>query len=316
LRTLSSSSSLLVLEDGPLVVTLAPEVGGSIAAFTIAGSGMRRDVMRPASDEALAARQPLGMASFPMIPFCGRIAHARFSFEGESFQLARNFGDSPHAIHGNAWQRTWRVAARAGNRAELVLEHDPADRPQEWPFRYDARQSFVLSPNDLTLTTEVINRDPRPMPLSFGHHPYFPISADAQIAASVTHYWDSDAAMLPSARVTVPDSLGFAGGRALRELKLDTCFAGWKQSAKLAWPDLNLALRVEADNQLDHFVVYTPPERTYFCAEPQSAAPDAVNLAARGNGESGLIVLKPGEAARANVRFAPRLATLPDRQAR
>lgn len=299
---------LIPLKAGPLAVTLAPDVGGSIAAFTIDHRSKPRDLLRPASATALAQRQPLGMASFPMIPFCGRIAHASFSFGGDSFELARNFGDSPHAIHGNAWQRAWRVASQADDKAELVLDHDPSDRAKEWPFRYAAAQTFALTPDALTITTEVVNRDGRPMPLSFGHHPYFPISPAARLAARVTHFWDSDAAMLPSRRAPVPEAFDLAAGRALNGLTLDTCFAGWSRTAELEWPDLGLALTIEADAAFGHFVVYTPPERTYFCAEPQSAAPDAVNLAARGNPESGLIVLVPGETAGARVRLAPRLA--------
>jgi aldose 1-epimerase len=307
LPTSSSSASLVGLKAGPLALTLAPEVGGSIAAFTIDDGGQLHDLMRPASAAALAARQPLGMASFPMIPFCGRIAHAKFSFAGETFQLARNFGDSPHAIHGNAWQRAWRVASRAAGKVELVLDHETGDRAAEWPFRYTARQVFALAPDALTIVTEVANRDTRPMPLSFGHHPYFPISPQAKLAAKVTHFWDNDATMLPSRRVPVGDALDLSAGRALKDLNLDTCFAGWGRAAELAWPDLNLALRIEADPPFGHFVVYTPPERTYFCAEPQSAAPDAINLAARGILDSGLIVLPPGDQVRAAARFAPRL---------
>ena len=305
----AASVPLIALKAGPFAVTLAPDVGGSIAAFTIDHRGKPRDLMRPASATALAEREPRGMASFPMIPFCGRIAHARFSFGGDSFELARNFGDSPHAIHGNAWQRAWRVASHADDKVVLALDHDPSDRAKEWPFRYAATQTFALTPDALTITTEVVNRDTRPMPLSFGHHPYFPIRPEARIAARVTHFWDSDATMIPTRRAAVPDAFDLAAGRALKELNLDTCFAGWSRTAELEWPDRGLALAIEADAAFGHFVVYTPPERTYFCAEPQSAAPDAVNLAARGNPESRLIVLAPGKAAGGRVRFAPRPAT-------
>jgi aldose 1-epimerase len=298
---------LLTLQAGSLTVALAPSVGGSIARFTIADGRRSLDVMRPASEAALAAREPLGMASFPMIPFCGRIAQARFSFGGDSYQLARNFGESPHAIHGNAWQRTWRIVSQAGDKTELELTHDSRDRGAEWPFRYVARQTFALAPDALSLALEVTNTDTRPMPLSFGHHPYFPISPEARIATRVTSLWENDATMLPSRRVTVPAALDFSEGLTLADLTLDTCFAGWVGATDLDWPDLGLALRIEADPIFGHFVVYTPPERTYFCAEPQSAAPDAVGLAGRGVQDSGLLMLAPGETASGGMRFAPRL---------
>lgn len=302
-----TDEKLIPLEAGGLAVAVAPAVGASIARFTIADGGQPVDVMRPASAEALAAREPLGMASFPMTPFCGRIAEARFSFGGGSFQLARNFGESPHAIHGNAWQREWRVASRAKDRAELVIEHDPRERAAEWPFRYMARQTFALSPDVLGIKLEITNTDSRPMPLSFGHHPYFPMSAGAHLATNVASLWENDATMLPTRRVPVPDEIDLTGGRKLADLALDTCFAGWARTADLAWPDRNVALRMEADPVFSHFVVYTPQDRDYFCAEPQSAAPAAVNLAAKGIQDSGLIVLAPGGTVSGSVRFAPRL---------
>ena len=69
---------LIALKAGALSVALAPSAGASIARFTLDRGG-KADVMRSAPDAAIAANDPHGMASFPMIPFCGRIAQARFS---------------------------------------------------------------------------------------------------------------------------------------------------------------------------------------------------------------------------------------------
>lgn len=300
------NEKLITLKAGPLSVALAPSAGASIARFTLDGGGKAIDVMRPAPDAAIAADDPHGMSSFPMIPFCGRIAQARFAFDGATFQLNRNFGDSPHAIHGNAWQRAWRVAASTRDRAELVLDHDPAGRAQEWPFVYTARQVFTLTQDALQVAIEVTSRDRRAMPLGFGLHPYFPMTPRARLTARVDGMWENDATMQPLRQVKVPGHIEFAGGRNVAELAVDNCFTGWTQAADLAWPEHALALRIEADPVFSHFVVYTPPHRQYFCAEPQTVAPDAINLAARGIETTGLIVLAPGAAQRGTVRFAVR----------
>ena len=297
---------LIWLKAGPLGVALAPSAGASIARFTADRAGKTADVMRPAPDAAVAADDPHGMSSFPMIPFCGRIAQARFAFGGTTFQLNRNFGDSPHAIHGNAWKRAWRVAARTQHRAELVLDHDPAGREAEWPFAYTARQTFTLMPDALQVVIEVTNRDLRAMPLGFGLHPYFPMTPQARLTARVDGMWENDATMQPLRRVKVPADIDFSGGRKLADLAVDNCFTGWTLTADLSWPELALALRIEADLVFGHFVVYTPAHRDYFCAEPQTVAPDAVNLAARGAGDTGLVVLAPGATHGGTVRFAVR----------
>jgi aldose 1-epimerase len=297
---------LISLNAGALGVALAPEAGGSIARFTVERGGKAIDLMRPAPDTALAANDSHGMAGFPMIPFCGRIAQARFAFGGETFALNRNFGDTPHAIHGNAWQRTWRVAASALDRAELVLEHDPAGHAQEWPFAYTARQVFTLTAEGLQVAIDVTSRDRRAMPLGFGLHPYFPMTPEARITARVGMMWENDETMQPTRQVAVPKHIDFADGRRVAELAVDNCFSGWTQPAEIAWPEHGLALRIEADPVFGHFVVYTPPHRQYFCAEPQTVAPDAVNLAARGVEGTGLITLAPGATQRGTVRFVVR----------
>ncbi len=64
------------------------------------------------------------------------------------------------------------------------------------------------------------------------------------------------------------------------------------------------AATVTADDPLRFLVVYTPPGESYFCAEPVSHCTDAFNLADRGRNDTGMIVLPPGKAASATVRFA------------
>jgi aldose 1-epimerase len=297
-------SQTISLTAGPLTVTLAPDAGGSIAAFTLARDGKAVDIMRPASPDALAARDPLGMASFPMIPYCGRIARAQFEFGGASHTLERNFGASPHAIHGNAWRRPWSVISQSANRAELVLEHDGKANPREWPFSYLARQVFALSRTGLVMEIEVVNFDTRPMPLSFGLHPYFPMTPQAALTTKLGGIWESDEGMLPSGLAPLPRDLDFAAGRKVAEVTVDSCFAGWDGRAVLHRPGAGVTIEITSGPPFSQFVVYTPPHREYFCAEPQSAAPDAINLAARGVKDTGLIVLAPGEAVRAGTFFA------------
>lgn len=294
---------LLPLRAGPVLVDLAPAVGGSIARFAFERDGKTVDILRPAVPEALAARDPLGMASFPMIPYCGRIARAQFAFRGETFAVEPNFGDSPHSIHGNAWRRPWSIAGQSEDRAELVLEHDGKALPQEWPFSYRARQVFALSDEGLRVEVEVVNRDARAMPLSFGLHPYFPMTPQAALTTEVGGMWESDEDMLPSGLSPLPHDLDFRAGRRLAEVTVDACFAGWRGRAVLHRPGAGLTIEIASGPPFSQFVVYTPPHREYFCVEPQSAAPDASNLASRGVKDTGLIVLAPGKSARAQTAF-------------
>jgi len=55
---------------------------------------------------------------------------------------------------------------------------------------------------------------------------------------------------------------------------------------------------------LDFLVVYTPPGRPFFCAEPVSHVTDAFNLAAAGRTDTGARALAAGETLRAVVTLS------------
>jgi aldose 1-epimerase len=82
---------------------------------------------------------------------------------------------------------------------------------------------------------------------------------------------------------------------------LDNCFVGWRRHAVLEWPEPGMRLVLTAEAPLDFLVVYTPPARPFFCAEPVSHVTDAFNLAAQGRTDTGARVLAPGETLRAAV---------------
>ncbi|MCC6378087.1 MAG: aldose 1-epimerase, partial [Burkholderiales bacterium] len=120
------------LAAGDAEIELAPQTGGAIAAFTLLGE----PILRSTPDDARTANDVRRHACYPLIPYSNRIALARLSWSGRTHDLARNFGDSPHAIHGIGWQRAWSVASRSTDTALLTLDHDGSDTTAwPWPFR-------------------------------------------------------------------------------------------------------------------------------------------------------------------------------------
>src|SRR4051812_37554770 len=103
--------NLLDLRAGDLRAAVAPGVGGSLASFRSETNGRSIDWLRAASDEGLVARNPLAMASFPLVPFCNRIRNGITSFEGRDIRFPPNHPseDSPHPLHGIGWQLPWDV---------------------------------------------------------------------------------------------------------------------------------------------------------------------------------------------------------------
>ena len=142
-RDISSADGLLELAAGELRLVLAPAVGGSIASFTRRWREGTRERelhwLRPASADGLATRNPLAMASFPLLPFCNRIRDGRASFEGRHIRFPPNHPaeDSPHPLHGIGWQRPWTVESASGTQAVLQLRMEASEA---WPWASSARQ--------------------------------------------------------------------------------------------------------------------------------------------------------------------------------
>src|SRR5258708_3581235 len=86
----------MILEQGASRCEILPQLGGSIASWCLHG----QPLLRTASAASLAAADPLGMASFPLVPYSNRIANASFMWEGSAVTLRRNFLPEVHAIHG------------------------------------------------------------------------------------------------------------------------------------------------------------------------------------------------------------------------
>lgn len=296
---------IVTISAGPLTLDVAPEVGGSIARFFSRRDGQAIDWLRPASPEALAARDPLGMASFPLIPYCNRIRDGRFSFDGAEVRLPANVAASRHAIHGDAWQGPWTVVKHGPAMLTLDFEHRPGAGPGVWPFAYTARQTYELTAEALTVRLRVTNIGATAMPLGLGHHPYLPRTPETTITAAVDAMWSTDREVMPTTleRTWVTERL--AEGLRVADAALDNNFTGWDRTAVVRWPEHDAALRMTAEAPLDFLVAYTPAGENFFCLEPVANCTDWPNLTHLGTEHVGGMVLVPGETAEVRFRLEP-----------
>ena len=258
--------------------------------------------MRETPEEALRDGLVRQASSYPLIPYSNRIAGGRFSFEGVEHRLDLNFGDHPHSMHGNAWQRPWQVAEAHESRCRLTLAHRPdGDTAKGWPFAYDAEQIFELAPDGLTLTLTLENADSHAMPAGMGLHPFFPKRPGVRLQFAADAVYPQGEDSLPTRSIPVPDEWNYREMRDLGEPRLDNCFRGWSGTARIVFEPEKVALRIEADPLFGHLVVYVPPGRDFFAVEPVSHVNNAVNRP--DIADHGLRVLGPGERMTATVRF-------------
>ena len=240
IRSSSAGPSTLVqLRAGELHLALTPEVGGSIASFSRrwhdAGRARELHWLRPATEEGLATRNPLAMASFPLVPFCNRIRDGRAQFEGREIRFPPNHpaAESPHPLHGIGWQRPWQVESAGTSRAVLTLR---VEASQAWPWTFSARQMFELADRLLTVTMSVTNEDTAAMPAGIGHHPYFPHEAGTRLTMAAAQMWRGDAEVMPTGLEVSEAVTKLRRGVVLSELDLDNNFTGWEHTARVEWP--------------------------------------------------------------------------------
>ena len=287
------------LRAGHQRLELVPAIGGSIAAFFAETPRGRIDWMRPMPEAARAAGDVLEAACFPLFPFSNRIRGKSFAFEGRAVRMEHRHDN---AEHGHGWLSPWQATGVDEARATLLLDRAAS---ADWPFAYRATQEFTLHPDRLEARIAIRNAGTIRMPAGMGLHPYFPRTRRTVLRAGVEAMWETDAEVLPTRLVPAEAPRDPRAGLAVDGVALDNCFAGWDGRVEVEWPERGARLAMRAEGPLGFLVVYTPPGEAYFCAEPVSNATDAFNLAAAGRGDTGMIVLSPGEEASATISFAP-----------
>lgn len=269
------------LRAGALRLALRADLGGAIAGF------WHRDTPILRSTEAAALLGARQAACYPLVPYSNRLAYQRFHWLGRDHSTAPNFDDNPHSVHGVGWLRPWMVVERGDCHADLAYRHAP---DAHWPFSFEARQHFALTPQSLTVTLGVTNLADTAQPIGLGWHPYFPKRTRSHLRMAVTARWDPDAAQLPVRKVAQRDI-----NDLVSHLRLDHCFEGWSGPADL--DDEVMSLRLSSN--LTRLVVYTPTDKAYYCVEPVSHVSDAIHGA--DPLALGLCALLPGERCEASM---------------
>lgn len=255
----------LTLAAGAWRAALRPALGGSFSGVWYNG----KPVFRAAPD---GSNDPLDMACFPLVPYANRIANGRFAFEGEAHQLPLNFGDHPHSLHGLGWQRAWEVDEADSASALLVHTHDGG---AGWPWRYRAEQRVTLGEGGLTVALNLRNDDIRAMPAGLGLHPYFPRDAATRLRARAEMAWLAGPTLLPETAAPADHFGDWATGDGLSKPALvDHAHDGWDGEAVIAQPDGEIRIAAAGARA---FHLYIPPGEDYFCIEPVTHLPDALN---------------------------------------
>jgi aldose 1-epimerase len=271
------------------------EVGGGIREYEVAG----RPVLDPYPVDAMSD----GAHGAPLTPWPNRLADGRYSFDGESHQVALTEPEKHNAIHGFLrWRPWWAVE----HRAELVVMATRLFPLQGYPFMLDLRVAYELGDGGLTVETTVENVGDAACPYGHGQHPYLSPGEGTlidecklQIAATTRVVTDPDR-RLPTGTESVSGTpFDFDEPRVLGDFKIDDAFTGLRRDAagrawaRLSGPDGRSA-EVWVDESYPFIELYTGDTlspgraRRGLGTEPMTCPPNAF-----ASGED-VIRLEPG----------------------
>ncbi len=284
---------MIELRAGTARAQVAPDRGAALAGLWAA----ERPVLRPL--RAGQADNPFAYAMNVLAPFSNRISGA-VPLDGRRVSLAPNLAGEPYPIHGDAFQRAWRVADGSTSAVRLVI-----DEGAFGPFRYAARLDYRLEAGGLAVRLALRNTADATLPFGGGFHPWFPRDAATRIAFSAAGWWPEDDRHLPAGQhpAALPEDLRFDEPRLLPDGWINAGFAAWPGRARLLQGPAQVSVAIDAPD-LTTLIVYSPgTEADFVCVEPVSHPVDAHNLP----GQPGLRPLAPGEETAFEMRLDWRL---------
>ena len=278
-----TSRSAFELRAGAVRLAIRADLGGSIAGL------WHRDLPILRSTEPASLDSARASGCYPLLPYSNRLAFRRFRWKGQEYTTRPNFEGSPHSLHGVGWMRPWEIESSSAVEVVLRIAHDG---DADWPFAFEARQYFNLSPSALSVQMVFTNRAEIAQPVGLGWHPYFQKRQRSRLHIELSDRWESDVTQLPIRKVAQPgiDS-------DVVHLRFDNCFEGWRGPARIRDEKVSLQLT----SSLPYLVVFTPQDRDSFCIEPVSHVSNAVHMA--DPAAHGLRSLAPGESMDAAMKL-------------
>jgi aldose 1-epimerase len=280
------------LTSDELEVVLLPELGARLHRIRAFG----HDVMRTPDDPARHRDDPFFWGGYVMAPWCNRARAGRRPIAGRDVELRPNFEDGT-AIHGLVSSRPWESLEDGRLRVEL----DEAG----WPWPFAVSLSAAVTGAALSLRYRLENRADVPMPAGLGLHPWF--LAPLEVGLPATSVYPSNTDSAPAPRPV-------DGRFDLRPLAppapdLDATWTALTQpSVELAWPELELAARLDIRSDVPPLVTLASPSRVGAVAvEPQTHGPDPLRRLERREPDAP-VLLSPGAALTLEIGLAFALA--------
>lgn len=225
--------------DGATRVTVALR-GATLLRWQVDRLGRPFDLTDGYRDEAELLAQD-GVRNGVLAPFPNRVADARYTFAQDAFtdheyDLLPGRTAPRLIYHGFARELPFDLAEAvvSGSAARLTFTAPiRPDRHPGYPFALEFTVSYLITANELSISTRVTNTGASPAPYAAGWHPYFRLPGTVDgwtLEVPARTLVRTDDALIPLAGAAayqpldaVP-AMDFRRPRELRGLVIDACF--------------------------------------------------------------------------------------------
>ena len=266
--------------------------GASLRRYFIADpAGVETDILWGYS----GGNQKRGGQGDVLIPFPGRVADGRYSFDGQTYQLERNDKEGPNAIHGFVRAMPWRVREvdQVGVTLDIALEADTFG-PKGYPFSLSVSLTYELDRVGLSCSFAVRNAGQQAAPVGIGFHPYFTVGTalvdEAEVMIPGAGYLEFNDRLVPTGRILeVRDTeWDYRRYRKIGPLRFNHCYVNLERdregvtTASLRHAGNGRVIDIMMDRSFSALVVYTgdaiaDEPRRAVAIEPMTCASDALN---------------------------------------
>ena len=198
-----------------------------------------------------------------LFPSCGNPDNGVHLFDGKAY---------PMECHGFADLCAWEVESVGPDGVSLVLESTPLTKFL-YPFDFTLLVNYNLEGSKATISMTVINEGDKPMPFSFGYHPYFNASALENVDFDIHCATCSENAKgeQPAApeKITLTRKEGADNSiRLLTGVEFPMSFTDKGNGHKVT---------VDADETFTNGVLWQQDAESFVCMEPWNGWANSVN---------------------------------------
>jgi galactose mutarotase-like enzyme len=218
-----------------------------------------------------------------LFPICGNLPENTYTVASKQYNLKQHgfARDLPWIAQGNVQEE--------GVSLQVTLNSTEITKAV-YPFDFQATFTYHLKGDSLTVSQHYLNKSAKPMPFSFGFHPYFNVKDKTKLKFEIPaqEYFDHKTQQINP----------FSGNFDYNQDEIDVAFKKIHgKSATVTDSQRQLKLTLDYDDVFSTLVFWTVKGKDFYCLEPWSAPRNSINT-----GEK-LTTLEPGASYATSIKL-------------